>query len=91
MDNFKHCGCHHIPSMPPVIEIRHGPDWDDMQDAVQQAKDWAVSPDSPDRARDADSPTGYTMSAKSWAEYSKTQGNTMKVATKEDIDSILDI
>lgn len=35
------------------------------------AKKWAMSPVSPDGVVDTNSPTGYTQSAKSWAELSK--------------------
>lgn len=74
----------------PRISIDMPPGWEDMEAAVQKAKDWAMGEDSPDGGNDEDSPTQRTMSAKQWALYAKeTVLHAVAPATAEQIDSAI--
>lgn len=70
-----------------VITIAVPPGWEDLEGAVQDAQAWAMSPDSPDGADDADSPTGKTMSAKSWAQQAAVAGQITAI-TNTQIDAL---
>lgn len=49
-------------------------------DAARRARRWAVSKESPNSREDPDSPTGQTMSAKSWALYAKEKADESEAA-----------
>lgn len=55
------------------------------QDSANLAQAWAESDESPDGEADEDSPTGETMSAKSWAMYLATQGGGVTLDTAQTI------
>lgn len=82
------CKCKCPDGSPPSFTIGVPPSWAEVNTAIQKAKDWAESPDSPDGLVDEGSPTGKTMSARSWAlEARKSSG--YQVATNQDIDGVL--
>lgn len=81
------CKCGTPSGKPPTFTISVPPSWADVDDAIQKAKDWAESPDSPDGAVDAESPTGKTMSARSWALEARKGAGSYTVATDQDIDN----
>lgn len=55
------------------IKTAHDDAMVDIERSVNKAEAWAVSETSPDRDTDMESPTGLTMSSKSWALYSKNK------------------
>ena len=82
------------------IKIAHDDAMVDVERSVNKSEAWAVSETSPDRDTDMESPTGLTMSSKSWALYTKNKAieaidsmreiNTLIVradAIKTDIDN----
>lgn len=54
-----------------TIKIAYDDAMVDIERSVNKAEAWAVSETTPDRDPDMDSPTGLTMSSRSWALYSK--------------------
>ena len=66
------------------IKTAHDDAMVDVERSVNKSEAWAVSETSPDRDTDMESPTGLTMSSKSWALYTKNKAI-------EAIDSIREI
>ena len=66
------------------IKTAHDDAMVDIERSVNKSEAWAVSETSPDRDTDMESPTGLTMSSKSWALYTKNK-------VIEAIDSIREI
>ena len=66
------------------IKTAHDDAMVDIERSVNKAEAWAVSETSPNRDTDMESPTGLTMSSKSWALYTKNK-------VIEVIDSIREI
>ena len=55
------------------IKTAHDDAMVDVERSVNKSEAWAVSETSPDRDTDMESPTGLTMSSKSWALYTKNK------------------
>lgn len=59
-------------------------------DGASRAKRWAESRDSPDGIVDAESPTGFTMSARSWAMEARNSVGAIDIVSEEFIRHIFD-